>query len=69
MHVENSLRECRKEKGVSQLEVASATGINSSSISSYESGERIPGLANALRLSAYYDKFVNDLFWIDGTED
>lgn len=69
MHVENSLRECREEKGVSQLEVASATSINSSSICSYESGERVPGLANALRLSAYYRKTVNELFRLAGNKE
>lgn len=44
------LREKRLKKGLTQAEVAAAVGCDDSSISKYESGERTPELAIALRL-------------------
>ena len=62
MELENHLRECRNEKGVSQQEVADAVNVDRRSILRYEKGDRIPNLQTAIRLFMYYEKTVNELF-------
>ena len=63
--VENHLKECRKEKGVSQRDVADAIKVDRRSIIRYENGVRTPTLATALRLSEYYGRPVNDIFHLE----
>lgn len=60
--LENHLRECRAEKGVSQQEVADAVHVDRRSILGYEKGSRVPSLQTAIRLSKYYKKTVNEIF-------
>lgn len=55
------LRECRKNKGISQKELASLSGVSLRSVINYESGERYPGslltvksLSSALGVSAEF---------------
>ena|GEM_PF-758580 len=65
VEVENQLRECRREKGVSQQDVADAIKVDRRSIIRYENGVRTPTLATALRLSDYYERPVNDIFHLE----
>lgn len=62
MIVENCLKECREEKGVSREAVADAVNVTTKTIYRYETGNQMPKLDSALRLSAYYGKTVNALF-------
>lgn len=48
------LYKARREKHLTQMEVALDTGICMVSISKYESGVRVPTLGNLLRLTEYY---------------
>ena len=48
------LYKARREKHLTQMEVALDTGICMVSISKYESGVRVPTLGNLLRLVEYY---------------
>ncbi len=47
-----------------QLEVAKAIGVTTMAISQYESGERIPRDEIKIRLANYYDRTVEQLFFI-----
>ena len=44
----------RERKGVTQFEVAVATGIMPQSISAYERGRNVPTLAKLQKLADYY---------------
>ena len=44
----------RERKGVTQFEVAVATGIMPQSISAYERGRNVPTLARLQKLADYY---------------
>ena len=44
------LREKRKEKNMTQVELAQAVGVSQSQIARYESGERTPKPATAKRI-------------------
>ena len=48
------LQALRKERRLSQKEVADALGISAAVVSNYESGERTPSLENLLSLSSFY---------------
>lgn len=62
--LENHLKECRTEKGVSQQDVADAVNISRESVLKYETGKSNPTLRTALRLSEYYNRTVNEIFTI-----
>lgn len=55
------LRELRGNKP--QSEVASATGVTTMAISQYERGERIPNDEMKVKIAAYYNKSVEELFF------
>jgi len=62
--IKNRLRLYRKNRGMTQGEVAHIIGHPSpAQVSRWERGERIPSLLYALRLSALYQRLVNDLFF------
>lgn len=67
--VQNSVREARTEKGVTQQRLAELTGLARQSIISIEKGRFLPTIENALRISAALDVPVEDLFWLkDGSK-
>ena len=53
------------EYGLQQDELAAAVLTDSRTISRYETGVRNPTLEMALRLSAYFNLAVNELFELD----
>lgn len=57
----NRLRELRKEKGVSQQDLANEMLISKRTISRYESGERQPTLLMVFDLSDYFNVSIDYL--------
>lgn len=55
------LRELRKEKGLSQLQLALALNTNQNTISRYETGEREPGIAELIKIADFFDVSVDYL--------
>ena len=51
----------RKEKGMTQTELATAIGQQKNSISEYERGTRNPDLNTLLKIASVLDCAVNDL--------
>ena len=66
MAVKCKLKEIRQEHGLQQDELAAAVLTDKRTISRYETGVRSPTLEMALRLSAYFNLAVNELFELDG---
>lgn len=50
----NRIKELRKAKGVSQLEVSNGTLLSPSTIGMYETGERTPNEENRQALADYF---------------
>ncbi|MDA3979548.1 helix-turn-helix transcriptional regulator [Gallibacterium sp. AGMB14963] len=46
----NNLSKIRKSLGITQKQLATAFGCNQSRIANYESGHRVPSLANARKI-------------------
>lgn len=55
------LKAIRRERGLSQRELAKRTGINYVTISKYETGRVAPGLANVEKIARALGCLVNDL--------
>lgn len=61
--IRNNLRRFRREKGLSQKEVAEIMGLESSSVvSRWEKGTRLPDTMNALKLAALYRSAVDVIY-------
>lgn len=59
IEVGNRLTELRKSMGLTQMEVAQKLGINRSSLTRYENGERIPKANELVELSQLYKVTVD----------
>ena len=64
MAMENNLRVERAIKRISQAELAEAIGVSRQTIFAIENNKFVPSTELALRLSAYFGKTVNELFWL-----
>lgn len=58
----NRLKDLRGAK--TQLEIADAIGVTKMAISQYESGDRIPRDEIKIKLAKYFDKSVEEIFYI-----
>ena len=63
--VENRVRAMRVERGLSQAELAEATGLTRQAIYSIESNHYLPNVTTALRLAHSLDRPVEDLFGLE----
>ncbi|MCU9809993.1 helix-turn-helix transcriptional regulator [Paraclostridium sp. AKS46] len=61
----NNLKQIRKEKGISQRELAKLVGVSRNTISSIETGQFNPTAKLALILCIALDKKFEDLFYFD----
>lgn len=61
--LKNNLKEIRKEKRMSQQELADMVGVSRNTISSLETGQYEPTAKLALILSVALDKKFEDLFY------
>ena len=61
--LKNRLKEIRKEKGISQQELAEMVGVSRNTISSLETGQYEPTAKLALILSIALDKKFEEIFY------
>lgn len=55
------LKELRKQKGISQLRLATELNTTQNTISRYETGEREPGIDELIKLADYFNVSVDYL--------
>lgn len=60
----NNIRVERAVKRISQQQLADAIGVSRQTIFAIENNKFVPSTELALRLSAYFGKTVNELFWL-----
>lgn len=61
----NDIRVNRAIKRVSQQELATAIGVSRQTIFAIENNKYVPSTELALKLSAFFGKTVNELFWLE----
>jgi putative transcriptional regulator len=65
MRLGNNLRRCRFDhKEMSQEELANAIGVTRQTIHSIEKGKFVPSTLLALRLARFFEKTVDEIFYI-----
>ena len=57
--MENNLRVLRKRRGLSQVAVQMATGIEQALLSKYENGRRVPPTETLMILGDFYDVSID----------
>ena len=62
--MDNSIRVERAVKRISQQQLADAIGVSRQTIFAIENNKFVPSTELALRISAYFGKTVNELFWL-----
>ncbi len=65
MAVVNNLKEIRESRGIIQDDLATATGFCTRTISRVERGESAPSAEFMLRISAYLNLLVEDVFHVE----
>ena len=65
MKLGNNLRRCRFEHNeISQQELANAVGVTRLTIHSIEKGKFVPSTLLALKISRFFKKNLEDIFYI-----
>jgi putative transcriptional regulator len=64
--VKNVVRDLRTERGLSQVELASAMGVSRQTVVSIEKGRYLPSLPLAITLARFFGRTVEEVFDIDG---
>jgi putative transcriptional regulator len=60
--VMNILIECRKEKGISQKELAKIIDSKETTVASWEQGKSLPSVDMLYRLAKYYEKTMDYMY-------
>lgn len=60
--VMNVLIECRKEKGISQKELANVVDSKETTVASWEQGKSLPSIDMLYRLAKYYNKSMDYMY-------
>ncbi|NLY92062.1 MAG: helix-turn-helix transcriptional regulator [Firmicutes bacterium] len=58
----NKLEELRKERGITQEELAEALEVSRQTISSLEKGRYNPSIILAFRIARYFGKSIEEIF-------
>jgi len=60
--VRTVLIECRKEKNISQQQLADILGSKPTTVASWEQGKSLPSIDMLYRLSKYYGKTIAQMY-------
>ncbi|WP_409200448.1 helix-turn-helix transcriptional regulator [Methanobrevibacter sp. DSM 116169] len=64
--MKNNLESLRKEKNISQEELASILKVSRQTISSLENGRYNPSIILAFKISDYFKKTIEEIFIYEG---
>ena len=66
MEIENQVKKFRKEKDITQAELAKEVGVSRQTINAIETGKYDPSLELALKIADFFDEKVEELFKLGG---
>lgn len=67
--MENNVESLRKEKKVSQEDLASIVGVSRQTIISIEKGKYNPSITLAFKIAKYFEKSIEDIFIYNEEKD
>lgn len=56
------LIECRKNKGITQADLAEQLGLKPTTVASWEQGKSLPNIQTLYRLAQYYHKTIGYMY-------
>ncbi len=56
------LIECRKDKGITQADLAEQLGLKPTTVASWEQGKSLPNIQTLYRLAQYYHKTIGYMY-------
>ncbi len=62
VYLKNRLEEIRKEKGITQEELADILQVTRQTIGSLENGRYNPSITLAFKIARYFNKTIEDIF-------
>lgn len=69
MAVKNYVREIRKERGITQIQLAEELQVTRQTLTAIENDKYNPGLELALKIAKYFDLSVHDIFILKDDEN
>lgn len=66
--MKNNLEKLRREKGISQEELANNLKVSRQTISSIENGRYNPSIILAFKIARYFNMKIEDIFIYEGEE-
>ncbi|MDD4142509.1 MAG: helix-turn-helix transcriptional regulator [Bacteroidales bacterium] len=64
----NDIRVERARKKITQQELAEIVGVSRQTINAIESGKYVPSTVLALKISRYFERPVDEVFWLEEGE-
>lgn len=64
--MKNRLEEIRKEKGITQEELANALEVSRQTVGSLENGRYNPSIILAFKIAKYFDLTIEEIFIYEG---
>lgn len=64
--MKNTIEKLRKERGITQEELADVLKVSRQTISSLENGRYNPSIILAFKIAAYFGKGIEDVFIYEG---
>lgn len=65
LKIQSLIHVCRAEKRITQQELADAVGVTRATIVSIEKGNYNPSLELAFKISIYFKKNIQDIFFVE----
>ena len=69
LRIKNHLHVLRAEKRMSQQDLADAIGVTRATVNSMERGNYNPSLDLAFRVSLFFNKDLQDIFFVEGDNE
>ena len=67
--LKNRIQELRKQRKVTQEELAEAVGVTRQTIISLENGRYNASLQLAFRIAGFFGKAIEEIFWLEESEE
>lgn len=69
LKIQSNIHVCRAEKRITQQQLADAVGVTRATIVSIEKGNYNPSLELAFRIAQYFEKNIQDIFFVEKNDE
>lgn len=69
LQILSNIHACRAEKKITQQQLADAIGVTRATIIAIEKGNYNPSLELSFRIAMYFEKDIQDIFYVGGKNE